>query len=806
MSFRDFFFKATRHNPFEYQIALGEAPFSSRVIRVPTGGGKTEAAILPWLWKTETEGNSTPKRLVVFSPMRALVSQTVGRIETWLERLGLSDKIALIELLGEHPELRKRNREWTEEPERPTILVGTVDLLLSAALNRGYAMSRFRWPIAFGLLHNSALWVIDEVQLMGPATTTFAQLEQFRATFGTVSPVFTWWMSATVEPAWLATVDFEPPSAVTPKNVAQLVEDLGIKYTAKKPLRQAKLLNPDTVRDAHQKKLTLAVVNTVKAARDLYRGLAASLPEKKTKKAKEPLGSPEVFLIHSRFRPSDRKKKMDRLIEADDALRSNSGNVDKHPNGVIVVATQVVEAGIDVSAQTMVTELAPWPSMVQRFGQLNRTGEEAAAQAIWVDVKDPAPYRAEDLKTSRERIKRLEDVSPASLADVELPVHEKETSVIRKHDFLGLYSTDKDLAGGFTDISDYIRDSDERDVYIGWREFKRSPNSALQQEELEPYELCPVPIGEAKEFRSKGNLFWEWNDEIGRWEPRSAQDLVPGMTLLCAASNGGYSVELGWTGAEQDRPTVAESPENPQNNSNKTDASSLTDHGWCELDRHLADVEAAAREICRKLSIEPSLAEPLLLAARWHDIGKSLPAWQEAVKRAIGKSKVEYRPGIWAKFPAKRGTFRPGLRHEEASALYATQLVRKGLPGWNELAAYLIACHHGKVRTTLGTYGVKSLREVRDRNLYLPGFIDEPVEVNCDLLGFSGPGEYVPASDQMVIAGPSWAALTTGLVGSEDGDNGQKQTLGPFRLAFLEALIVAADGRASRDSEGGSNA
>ena len=100
MSFGDFFFAATGHNPFGYQVELGEEPLCSRVIRVPTGGGKTEAAIMPWLWKTETDSDNTPKRLVIFSPMRALVSQTVGRIEACLRSLGLSDKIALVELLG----------------------------------------------------------------------------------------------------------------------------------------------------------------------------------------------------------------------------------------------------------------------------------------------------------------------------------------------------------------------------------------------------------------------------------------------------------------------------------------------------------------------------------------------------------------------------------------------------------------------------------------------------------------------------------------------------------------------------------
>ena len=48
-----------------------------------------------------------------------------------------------------------------------TVIVGTQDQLLSRALNRGYSMSRFRWPVHFGLLDNDCLWVMDEIQLMG---------------------------------------------------------------------------------------------------------------------------------------------------------------------------------------------------------------------------------------------------------------------------------------------------------------------------------------------------------------------------------------------------------------------------------------------------------------------------------------------------------------------------------------------------------------------------------------------------------------------------------------------------------------
>lgn len=48
------------------------------------------------------------------------------------------------------------------------VLVGTQDMLLSRALNRGYGMSRFDWPVHFGLLNQGCHWIVDEVQLMGP--------------------------------------------------------------------------------------------------------------------------------------------------------------------------------------------------------------------------------------------------------------------------------------------------------------------------------------------------------------------------------------------------------------------------------------------------------------------------------------------------------------------------------------------------------------------------------------------------------------------------------------------------------------
>src|SRR3990170_7616137 len=103
--------------------------------------------------------------------------------------------------------------------------------------------------------------------------------------------------------------------------------------------------------------------------------------------------SPDVLLLHSRFRPADRAHLLERLTSC---LPSA---------GRIVVSTQVVEAGVDLSARTLFSELAPWASLVQRFGRCNRYGEYEEARVTWMDVdnKSVAPYVSEELGKARRQ-------------------------------------------------------------------------------------------------------------------------------------------------------------------------------------------------------------------------------------------------------------------------------------------------------------------------------------------------------------------------------------------------------------------
>lgn len=94
----------------------------------------------------------------------------------------------------------------------------------------------------------------------------------------------------------------------------------------------------------------------------------------------------EPIVYHSRFRYRDRagdgKKRKGRqreVVETFEYKRDADGKLVRvRPGPMLVVATQVCEMSLDVSADLMVTPECPLPSLVQRLGRLNRyaTGDD----------------------------------------------------------------------------------------------------------------------------------------------------------------------------------------------------------------------------------------------------------------------------------------------------------------------------------------------------------------------------------------------------------------------------------------------
>ena len=851
-NFAAFFNTATGNAPYDYQSRLacvgpleGEPPGKpfpchSQLIAIPTGLGKTAAVVLAWLWnRVALQRPDWPRRLVYCLPMRTLVEQTEAEVEKWIAALlehaatlGLSPaaRADLAWLAAHSPivlmggeELDAARRAWDIYPERPAILIGTQDMLLSRALNRGYGMSRARWPMHFGLLNNDALWVLDETQLMGVGVRTSAQLEGLRRKLGLAASCATWWASATLDTRLLET----PDHTATPPRLS--LDDADLKTAAVvERVRAIKHLSPlplslsaDTTKakspyidalaqlviDKHEPDtLTIVILNRVDRARDLYAALD-KLAKRKP--------APSRLLVHSRFRPMEREA-LSLAVKA--------------PGEKILIATQAIEAGVDISARTLITELAPWSSLVQRFGRCNRKGEfnaNGGADIFWINLvaenpKDAAtaaglalPYTPEQLATARDLLGQAgaagEGASPAALEKLHAEEPLPESHILRRKDLVDLFDTTPDLAGLDIDVGRYIRDDEQRDVQVFWRNLPKDAQAPDDSLVPERRELVRVAAHEFKKFaeKNKGSL-WHWDALEGTWrEFRDTFRIAPGQIFFATYACGGYSAMLGWTGEKTKEAFDVIESSSPAPSAAPRDGQGRDDESLTQF-QTIAEHTARVVEACTtKLdgfhaSVTATWRAPLLTAALWHDVGKAHTCFQQFLTegRAIPSN---YQAQLLAKSPWRPGArfSRAHFRHELASTLAWLQAGATDDARTHNLVAYLIATHHGKIRLSLRAMPGETLpttaaaqpdpNRLHARGVWqgdtLPG--DPAKTINLD-----GVPAILPPLDLSLMrmgetnGSPSWTARVLAL--RDD------PALGIFRLAWLETLLRAADAVGSK--------
>ncbi len=760
VTFDAFFETTTGKKPYDYQCRLACGPDAkagdpdtlqsgaaceSHLINIPTGLGKTAAVVLAWLWNRVVHPDAArrdawPRRLVYCLPMRTLVEQTRDEITKWIGNLinasesgtlSLSpDAIEQLRWLANHSPIvlmggEDANGEWDVWPEKPAILIGTQDMLLSRALNRGYGMHRYRWPMHFGLLNNDCLWVMDETQLMGPGLSTSAQLEAFRknggeqfGTYGGAGSV-TWYMSATNNPEHLSTREWRNMSrtggfefGLTKEEKAATGGEIYKRRYAVKSLepsvdlafaneRAAKQL-VEKIWEKHNAMIkeiagdpglparTLIICNTVGRAKEVYRLLAAEKPE-----------GCDLFLLHSRFRSPERKAHLERLKTFSSV---------SFPRGQIVVSTQVIEAGVDVSSGILWSEIAPLASLVQRLGRLNRAGEFNHAKWTPVAVvfglgiaaaprresseakekrqKDNAklclPYELtacdpDDDASAWKALKKLKgDASPASLeqiqGDIAASIPRCRHS-LQRHELLDFFDTDANLSLGHTDVSPFVRGlDDDTDLQVLWREPWSQEDGDIGTDkpnftpDYQRDELCLVPIGMALKARQVLNHGWLWRGRKSGWVSVRDAGLAPGMTILLPHEAGGYDTILGWTGIKDDK-NFSPAYEPREWCSDEEQLSSLA-NGWQSIAEHTTFVAKELNDLLAYLLLAGDVErEALTRAVPWHDIGKNHLGWQEAVVKALERAgitgKEAHRP--FAKFSLADS---PQMRDADGSAKF----------------------------------------------------------------------------------------------------------------------------------------
>lgn len=863
-SFEAIFAQATGQAPWPWQKQLaGDPDCCDRVIRIPTGFGKTAGTVLSWLFHRVLRGDERwPRRLVFCLPMRVLVEQTESNVQAWLATLGLQERVSVHVLMGGVAAGR-----WVADPERPAILIGTQDMLLSRALMRGYASPRARWPMEFALLHHDALWVVDEVQLMGVGLATSSQLAAFHGETGSPPngvhrPPRFWWMSATLQPTWLATVDHAPRVAPLAERMLSIPSDArsGGLYETERHLELASDRSTpkeiaELVRARHAPRtVTLVIVNTVRRAVELSQELS------KGKGLRDASGAAiDVRLVHSRFRGHERR------AWATDFLNRAACHPEKlEAGGRVIVATQVVEAGVDVSASLLITDLAPWSSLVQRFGRCARyVGERGTIVVVGsppAKEADAAPYALAELSAAAAGLADLgPDAGPAALEQFEEGLSAERRGalfpyapghVLRRKDLDDLFDTTADLRGADIDVARYIRNDQARDVKVFWRDVDPKQRYLDDQPFPARDELCPAPLhgkgGVDGLVKERAVWVYDYLDE--RWSPvRSERGLGSGMTLMFSSQEGGYDLASGWDpGSKTAVPVVpvksdelGEPAQRLERATSGQGDDALSEAQWQSIAEHGRDVGANANALGKALALPPATQALLELAGRWHDAGKAHPVFQRAISDEAKSQSPRPDATDWGKAPKtawRRPAYpsRPGFRHELASTLMLYETLRRAQP---EHPALL-----GESRELLTALGIEpelpdspatsaladELARLSAVELDLVAYLvcSHHGKVRCQwspspndgddgkcVLGIAG-GDVVPAT---TLATPGGDATLPELelsldqaamgAGPRHGRSWTERverllrTYGPFQLALLECVLIACDWRASKAVE-----
>jgi len=376
-------------NPYEHQIKVwgkligGETPL---LLRAPTGSGKTEAVVAPFLYQFVKNDFFIAPRLIYVLPMRVLANTLTERIKKYASKVSPHISVQLHH--GDHP---------FSPFFMSDIVVTTLDQFVYAFARTSEQVGR-HIDVPAGAIASS-LVVFDE-----------AHMYRDEFTFSI--------MRALMEILYHSNVPFVVMTATMPESLERslfenipIIEDNKIHGTNKinstlnieiapEPLIIGNEVNlSDELLEKIREDKALIVVNQVKRAQKVYEEIKKRLG----------LEYGEIVLLHSRFTRKDRREHEERALSL--LPHKEEGRI-KVPEGVgIVVATQVLEAGIDFSAELLLTELAPSDSLVQRAGRCARYEGERGEMIIFPVEGDKAwlPYEKRHLEKTLEWLENHRD-------------------------------------------------------------------------------------------------------------------------------------------------------------------------------------------------------------------------------------------------------------------------------------------------------------------------------------------------------------------------------------------------------------
>jgi CRISPR-associated endonuclease/helicase Cas3 len=359
---------------FQVRVARHLRRGQSVILQAPTGTGKFMAAIWPFLeaWD-RNQPDSFPRKCIYSVPMRVLANQ----FEDETQRI-ISEEMRLTR----QPVIRIQTGERSEDPRfLGNLIFATIDQSLSSALAVPYSLTPGLANVNAGAFYSSYL-VFDEFHLFpsgedgeasGALVTTLQLLAELRGIVPFVLMTATFSSTMLNELAQRLGVEVVTVSA---DEYAAIASGNGQTPRRRFYHTQGQSISADAVLTAHTEPgvtRSLVVCNQVARAQNLYEAL----------RNHPGLDATEIQLLHSRFLPEDRQLKEEEVRREFGKERGK-----RQIDSLILVATQVVEVGLDITCDRLHTEIAPANSVLQRAGRCARYPGETGQVYIY-----PVPTR-----------------------------------------------------------------------------------------------------------------------------------------------------------------------------------------------------------------------------------------------------------------------------------------------------------------------------------------------------------------------------------------------------------------------------
>jgi CRISPR-associated endonuclease/helicase Cas3 len=533
LSFRELFEEVTGHAPFPWQEALFEELAEKRFRRicdVPTGLGKT-SIITIWLLALAYHARAKtvdgfPLRLIYVVNRRTVVDQATREAECIRKALLAKPELAAVAATLQALSIRVSdaplaistlrgqfadNAEWRNDPARPSVIVGTVDMIGSRLLFSGYGCGFKSRPLHAGFLGQDTLLVHDEAHLEPAFQELLVTIESEQRRSRDFGRFRVMALTATSRSG-----ESDEPSVFTDKDRAH--PEVHKRFEASKgiafhPIDDEKSTPIEAIQLALEHKNGGRPILVFLRKLDHVQKVVDGLRKEKlsvqaltgTVRGLERDAMATTDPIFARFTPK------------------HDPQVTPQQGTVYLICTSAGEVGVDISADHLVCDLTPFDSMAQRFGRVNRFGnEDAQIDIIHTKVKDGPT--ADDkqslfdqscaralglLRRLPERDDHRHDASPSALSA--LPLADRQAAftphptILPATDILfdtwALTSVREKLPGR-PPVADWLHGVAEwepPETHVAWREEvalltpslreKHKPDDLLDDYPIKPHEL-----------------------------------------------------------------------------------------------------------------------------------------------------------------------------------------------------------------------------------------------------------------------------------------------------------------------------